>query len=107
MDTDIAIAMLNWEGAMCMQEVHQFIMHIHISRIGLAAIRAYLRKHAGDYYSKCGRILSMDKQSALFLPPVHRPYEKFVVPKFASGLPKNQSLNTVQAYHVSCSPPDV
>ncbi|KMT01712.1 hypothetical protein BVRB_9g211680 [Beta vulgaris subsp. vulgaris] len=57
--------------------------------------------------SKCGRLLTIDRQSALFLPPVHRPYRNMLAAKFASGLPKNQSLNTGQAYHVNCSPSDV
>lgn len=57
--------------------------------------------------SKCGRILSMDRQSALLLPPVHRPYKNLLAAKLSSGLPKNQSSNSGQAYHVGCSPADI
>ncbi|KAK6942076.1 Mediator complex, subunit Med27 [Dillenia turbinata] len=34
--------------------------------------------------SKCGRLLSMDKQRALLLPPVNRPYQRFSVNKILS-----------------------
>ncbi|XP_021739515.1 mediator of RNA polymerase II transcription subunit 27-like [Chenopodium quinoa] len=57
--------------------------------------------------SKCERIISMDRQSALLLPPVHRPYQNLLAAKAASGLLKDQTSNTGQVYHVSCSPPDV
>lgn len=57
--------------------------------------------------SKCGRLLSMDRQLGLFLPPVHRPYWDFSAAKVTSTSAKGQILNIVQAYHVSCSLPDV
>ncbi|CAB4287036.1 unnamed protein product [Prunus armeniaca] len=46
--------------------------------------------------SKCGRLLSMDRQSALLLPPVYRPYRQFS----ASNISSN--LNLARAYHVGC-----
>ncbi|KAK9699337.1 hypothetical protein RND81_08G168200 [Saponaria officinalis] len=57
--------------------------------------------------SKCGRIVSMDKQSAIFLPPVQRSYRNLTALKIASGSPRDQIISTVQAYHVGCSPPHV
>ncbi|CAO2816141.1 unnamed protein product [Amaranthus hypochondriacus] len=57
--------------------------------------------------SKCGRLLSMDRQSGLFLPPVHRPYQSLLAAKYATDAPKNTSFNTDLAYHVSCYRPDV
>ncbi|KAH9623267.1 hypothetical protein KSS87_022249 [Heliosperma pusillum] len=57
--------------------------------------------------SKCGRILSMDRQLAYFLPPVHRSYQDLIASKIASGSPREQSLSIVQAYHVGCFPSDV
>ncbi|XP_074287232.1 mediator of RNA polymerase II transcription subunit 27 [Silene latifolia] len=57
--------------------------------------------------SKCGRILSMDRQLAYFLPPVHRSYQNLIALKIVSVSPREQSLSTVQAYHVGCFPSDV
>ncbi|XP_059655294.1 mediator of RNA polymerase II transcription subunit 27 [Cornus florida] len=56
--------------------------------------------------SKCGRRLSMDRQSALLLPPVYRPYRNFPACKISStqinSLTKDQSTEITQAYHVGC-----
>lgn len=41
--------------------------------------------------SQCGRLLAMDGQSALLLPPVHRPYRNFSASKSLSA-----------AYHIGC-----
>ncbi|KAF3442743.1 hypothetical protein FNV43_RR16660 [Rhamnella rubrinervis] len=57
--------------------------------------------------SKCGRLLSLDRQSALLLPPVHRPYKQFSTLKNASSEPislvQDQNL---RAYHVGCNSDD-
>ncbi|CAA7033604.1 unnamed protein product [Microthlaspi erraticum] len=47
--------------------------------------------------SKCGRLLAMDKKSALILPPLHRAYQE---------LPLALSLDVCEAYHAGCSPDD-
>ncbi|XP_015900417.3 mediator of RNA polymerase II transcription subunit 27 [Ziziphus jujuba] len=56
--------------------------------------------------SKCGRLLSMDRQAALLLPPVYRPYRQFFTLKNASTQPissgQDQNLNIGRAYHVGC-----
>ncbi|MFS8028148.1 putative mediator complex, subunit Med27 [Helianthus anomalus] len=56
--------------------------------------------------SKCGKLLSMDKESALLLPPVQRPYRNFSVSKNLSqnSSTKDQSMNDVPAYHIGCFP---
>ena len=48
----------------------------------------------------------MDRQSALLLPPVHRPYQTFSISKisstqsiFSTG---DQSSNALEAYHIGC-----
>ncbi|GLT90118.1 hypothetical protein SLE2022_080680 [Rubroshorea leprosula] len=46
--------------------------------------------------SKCGRLLAMDKQSALLLPPVYRPYKNFSS-KASTG------ENDHAAYHIGCN----
>ncbi|KAF7132391.1 hypothetical protein RHSIM_Rhsim09G0086500 [Rhododendron simsii] len=56
---------------------------------------------------KCRRLLSMDIQSALLLPPVHRPYRKFSISKTTtqtSSSTKDQSVDVPQAYHINCFP---
>ncbi|CAL5354621.1 unnamed protein product [Camellia sinensis] len=56
--------------------------------------------------SKCRRLLSMDTQLALLLPPVHRPYRNFSGGKASSTQSslstKDQSTDITQAYHVGC-----
>ncbi|KAL2518578.1 Mediator of RNA polymerase II transcription subunit 27 [Abeliophyllum distichum] len=42
--------------------------------------------------SKCGRLLSMDKQAALLLPPVRRPYHNF----------SRSSSDDIQTFHIAC-----
>ncbi|KAK9051205.1 hypothetical protein SSX86_027831 [Deinandra increscens subsp. villosa] len=56
--------------------------------------------------SKCGKLLSMDKESALLLPPVQRPYRNFSVSKNLSqnSSTKDQSMNDIPAYHIGCFP---
>lgn len=58
--------------------------------------------------SKCERLLSMDKKSALLLPPVHRPYREFSASKISSTQPissaKDTNLDLSQAYHAGCFP---
>ncbi|PSR91009.1 Mediator of RNA polymerase II transcription subunit like [Actinidia chinensis var. chinensis] len=59
--------------------------------------------------SKCGRLLSMDTQSALLLPPVHRPYHNFFGKKISSSTQqssstKDSSTDETGAYHVGCFP---
>lgn len=59
------------------------------------------------YCSNCGKLLSMDKQSALLLPPVQRPYRNFSVVKLLSNQQnswmKDQSKHDIAAYHIGCS----
>ncbi|KAK9289931.1 hypothetical protein L1049_008093 [Liquidambar formosana] len=55
--------------------------------------------------SKCKRLLSMDRQSASLLPPVHRPYQQFSAIKISTqpiSSSNDQSLNITRAYHVGC-----
>ncbi|CAK9170502.1 unnamed protein product [Ilex paraguariensis] len=56
--------------------------------------------------SKCGRLLAMDKQSALLLPPVHRPYQNFSANKILTAhqnsSTKDQTIDVIQAYHIGC-----
>ncbi|KAJ0233983.1 Mediator of RNA polymerase II transcription subunit 27 [Hirschfeldia incana] len=47
--------------------------------------------------SKCGKLLAMDKKSALILPPIHRAYQE---------LPLAVNLSVCEAYHAGCSPDD-
>lgn len=49
--------------------------------------------------SKCGRLLSMDKQSAILLPPVQRPYRNFSAIRNSS---KKDELDVTHAYHIGC-----
>ncbi|CAI9278783.1 unnamed protein product [Lactuca saligna] len=53
--------------------------------------------------SKCGKLLSMDKESALLLPPVQRPYRNFSVSKEKLSS-KNEKVNDIAAYHIGCFP---
>ncbi|KAL6336027.1 hypothetical protein AAG906_003654 [Vitis piasezkii] len=56
--------------------------------------------------SKCKRLLSMDRQSDLLLPPVYHPYRSFCAIKSSSpqsiSSTKNQTLDASHAYHVGC-----
>ncbi|KAL3502116.1 hypothetical protein ACH5RR_036565 [Cinchona calisaya] len=54
--------------------------------------------------SKCGRLLLMDKQSGLLLPPVNRPYRNFSAGKVSSNGSSNedQSADVLGAFHVGC-----
>ncbi|GMN39555.1 hypothetical protein TIFTF001_008782 [Ficus carica] len=56
--------------------------------------------------SKCGRLLAMDRQLALLLPPVYRPYQQFSTSNVSSTQPnspvKDQSSNHDRAYHIGC-----
>ncbi|KAL5545724.1 hypothetical protein UlMin_005411 [Ulmus minor] len=47
--------------------------------------------------SNCGRLLSMDRQSALLLPPVYRPYQQFSTLKTTEAI-----SSALKAYHVGC-----
>ncbi|KAK4784222.1 hypothetical protein SAY86_018590 [Trapa natans] len=49
--------------------------------------------------SECGRLLSMDKQSAVLLPPVHRLYKNISV---SSSKDQHPHLPSFQAYHPGC-----
>ncbi|KAG7028152.1 Mediator of RNA polymerase II transcription subunit 27 [Cucurbita argyrosperma subsp. argyrosperma] len=55
---------------------------------------------------KCGRLLSVNKQSDLLLPPAIRPYKQFCTSKISSAVPvtslKDQKLDSVQAFHIGC-----
>eukprot|EP00268_Persea_americana_P045751 TRINITY_DN4684_c0_g1_i3.p1 TRINITY_DN4684_c0_g1~~TRINITY_DN4684_c0_g1_i3.p1 ORF type:complete len:422 (-),score=82.59 TRINITY_DN4684_c0_g1_i3:1917-3182(-) len=57
--------------------------------------------------SKCDRLLTMDRPSALLLPPVHRSYQQILAtrtPLVHSSLPlKDQSSDGSTAYHIGCS----
>uniref|UniRef100_A0A0V0IES4 Putative mediator of RNA polymerase II transcription subunit 27-like n=1 Tax=Solanum chacoense TaxID=4108 RepID=A0A0V0IES4_SOLCH len=50
--------------------------------------------------SKCSRLLSMDKESAVLLPPVYRPYRNFSAGKFLSK--EDQSVDSSQCFHIDC-----
>ncbi|GAV57314.1 Med27 domain-containing protein [Cephalotus follicularis] len=56
--------------------------------------------------SKCGRLLAMDRKSALLLPPVHRSFRLFSSTKVSSTQPKSstnyQNLDSFGAYHIDC-----
>lgn len=56
--------------------------------------------------SKCGRLLSMDRQLAILLPPVHRSYRQFSASRISTKT-KEQRSDLIQAYHIGCSPPDL
>ncbi|XP_051144970.1 mediator of RNA polymerase II transcription subunit 27 [Andrographis paniculata] len=51
--------------------------------------------------SKCGKLLSMDKQSGLILPPVKRQFRHFSVGK-TSTRSENSISDHVQAFHIGC-----
>ncbi|CAI8614924.1 unnamed protein product [Vicia faba] len=52
---------------------------------------------------KCSKLLAMDDQSNLLLPPVHRPYWKFSLSKILSTISsKDQHSDTTMAYHIGC-----
>ncbi|KAJ9563722.1 hypothetical protein OSB04_008882 [Centaurea solstitialis] len=52
--------------------------------------------------SKCGKLLSMDKESALLLPPVQRPYRNL------HSSSKDDIIHThdIPAFHIGCFPQD-
>ncbi|KAL3830698.1 hypothetical protein ACJIZ3_019500 [Penstemon smallii] len=55
--------------------------------------------------SKCGKLLSMDKQSGVLLPPVWRPFRSFTPtnnPQKSSSNGSNCSLDLISAFHISC-----
>nr|GMD70246.1 mediator of RNA polymerase II transcription subunit 27 [Ipomoea batatas] len=54
--------------------------------------------------SKCGRLLLMDKQSALLLPPVNRSYRNFSAAKILSKTSSTEDKNgdSNRAFHISC-----
>ncbi|KAI4381514.1 hypothetical protein MLD38_007579 [Melastoma candidum] len=55
--------------------------------------------------SKCGRLLSMDRQLSLLLPPVYRPYAHFSLAKVRapnSVSATEQGKNHSEAYHIGC-----
>ncbi|KAK2365519.1 mediator of RNA polymerase II transcription subunit [Trifolium repens] len=52
---------------------------------------------------KCSKLLAMDKQANLLLPPVHRPYWKFSFARILSTISsKDQNSDTTMAYHIGC-----
>ncbi|GLT37924.1 hypothetical protein SLA2020_122050 [Shorea laevis] len=51
--------------------------------------------------SECGRLLAMDRQSALLLPPVSRPFRNFSTSKTSSTGEQN-NMNAHPAYHIGC-----
>ncbi|KAL5707594.1 Mediator of RNA polymerase II transcription subunit 27 [Ranunculus cassubicifolius] len=54
--------------------------------------------------SKCGRLLTMDRQSAVILPPVNRPY---LQQSSSTQKVSDQSLDIATAYHIGCSVEDM
>ncbi|XP_073143512.1 mediator of RNA polymerase II transcription subunit 27 [Henckelia pumila] len=55
--------------------------------------------------SKCGKLLLMDKQSGLILPPVRRPFRNFSASKISaknSLIESSSSLDLILAFHISC-----
>lgn len=55
--------------------------------------------------SKCGRLLTLDRPSAVLLPPVHRPYLHLSIPKVSSSqlTPPTTDPSLASAYHIGCS----
>lgn len=56
--------------------------------------------------SKCSRLLSMDKESAVLLPPVNRRYRNSCARNFLSKSvsKEDQSVDSTQAFHIDCFP---
>ncbi|XP_042021613.1 mediator of RNA polymerase II transcription subunit 27-like [Salvia splendens] len=53
--------------------------------------------------SKCGKLLAMDKQSGLVLPPVKRPYCFTSATSTSKNSPTEKcNLNLIQAFHIGC-----
>ncbi|KAK4400133.1 Mediator of RNA polymerase II transcription subunit [Sesamum angolense] len=54
--------------------------------------------------SKCGKLLSMDKQSGLILPPVKRPFRYYTAGRKSakSSTAENCSMDLIKAFHISC-----
>ncbi|CAH9049944.1 unnamed protein product [Cuscuta epithymum] len=54
--------------------------------------------------SKCSRLLLMDKQSAVLLPPVKRSFTNTSAVKILSktSLPEDRNVDSNQAFHISC-----
>lgn len=54
--------------------------------------------------SKCSRLLSMDKESAMLLPPVNWPYRNFCAGKFLSKSvsKEDQRVDSIQGFHIGC-----
>ncbi|KAK2418532.1 hypothetical protein P8452_62698 [Trifolium repens] len=93
----------------------------HITDYAMIALQYFLGSQAGtSLYSllhwicryqtlfsrscrKCSKLLSMDKQSNLLLPPVHRPYRKFSFSNILSTISsKDQNSDSTMAYHIGC-----
>ncbi|KAK9156504.1 hypothetical protein Scep_003078 [Stephania cephalantha] len=57
--------------------------------------------------SKCGRLLTVDRPSALLLPPVHRSFRNYSASRVSSPQStlstRNQSSSPTEAYHIGCS----
>ncbi|XP_045795863.1 mediator of RNA polymerase II transcription subunit 27-like [Trifolium pratense] len=55
---------------------------------------------------KCSKLLAMDKQSNLLLPPVHLPYLPYWKFSFSKNLStlssKDQNSDNTMAYHIGC-----
>ncbi|KAG8382663.1 hypothetical protein BUALT_Bualt05G0100700 [Buddleja alternifolia] len=53
--------------------------------------------------SKCDKLLSMDKQSGLILPPVKRPFRYFSAGRYSSKTSAETcSTDPIRAFHISC-----
>lgn len=120
------ISFLFWLEAIHSRHTSGFLAFFHFfCSIGFAATRLCFQDHAGSicscqinrspYHvvellisicwicSKCSKLLAMDKQSNILLPPVHRPYWKFSFSKIMSTISsKDQSSDSTLAYHVGC-----
>ncbi|KDP36119.1 hypothetical protein JCGZ_08763 [Jatropha curcas] len=58
--------------------------------------------------SKCGRLLAMDRESSVLLPPVHRPYRHFSPLKVSTTPPISSTKDqTPGAYHIGCFSEDM
>ncbi|KAF2289620.1 hypothetical protein GH714_037548 [Hevea brasiliensis] len=54
-------------------------------------------------FCKCGRLLAMDRESSLLLPPVHRPYRHFSPLKVSSAPATSSAKDQFPgAYHIGC-----
>ncbi|KAL9670160.1 hypothetical protein QQ045_007711 [Rhodiola kirilowii] len=116
-----AIAMQFFLSSECNAALYLLLVHIILwAFAGSALTNRYSQKFAevitGDICttvitenfscSKCGRLLSVDQQSVLLLPPVNRPFRQFsfnqILTEHPSSLVKDHTPHSYQACHIGC-----